>query len=56
MKTNAPKMITFLIALIVAIIGVVAKLVAIPFLSAHTFLIMLIAFVILALANLIKGL
>lgn len=56
MKLSAPKQITFLIALIVAIVGIVAQIITIPFLSVHTFLIVLVAFIILALGTFLKGL
>jgi len=59
MRLNAPKKITFWIALIVAVIGVVAKLITIPFLgflTTYSFLIVVIAFVLLALGNYVKGL
>jgi threonine/homoserine/homoserine lactone efflux protein len=56
MKLSAPKQITFWIAVIVAVIGVIAGLVSIPVLSGFAFWIVVIAFIILAAANLLEGL
>lgn len=56
MRLSAPKQMTFWISLIIAIIGVVAEfVVTIPFLSTYTFIIMIIAFVLLGLGTFIKG-
>ena len=56
MTLKAPKQITFLIAVAIAAVGIVLKLVNIPSLSGHPGWVELIAFVVLALGNLIKGL
>jgi threonine/homoserine/homoserine lactone efflux protein len=56
MKLSEPKQITFWIALIVAIVGVLASLVTIPVLSGIAFWLVVIAFIILAAGNLMKGL
>ncbi len=65
MKLKAPKQITFWIAVIVAAIGVIIKLLGIPpfsglvdaaGLAAYPGWLLLIGFVILALGNLVKGL
>jgi hypothetical protein len=56
MKLSAPKQITFWVAVVVAVVGVIASLVTIPVLSGIAFWIVVVAFVILALGNLIKGL
>jgi hypothetical protein len=56
MKLTAPKQITFWIAVAIAALGVVAKLVSIPALSAYPGWLVAIAFVLLALGNLLKGL
>ncbi len=56
MKLSAPKQITFWIAVVIAVLGVIAKLVAIPMLSAYPGWLLLIAFVVLAAGNLIEGL
>jgi cytochrome c oxidase subunit IV len=56
MNLSAPKQITFWIAVIVAVVGVVAYLVTIPVLSGIAFWLVVVAFVILAAGNLIEGL
>jgi predicted membrane channel-forming protein YqfA (hemolysin III family) len=56
MRLKAPKQITFWIAVAIAVVGIVLKLVNIPPLSGHPGWVELIAFVVLALGNLIKGL
>jgi hypothetical protein len=56
MKLKAPKMITFGIAVIVAVIGIIAKLVTIPVLTGLAGWLILIAFVILTLGVLLRGL
>jgi len=56
MKLSAPKQITFWIAVVIAAVGVIAKLVAIPVLAAFPGWLILIAFVVLALGVMIEGL
>jgi hypothetical protein len=56
MKLTPPKHITFWIAVIVAILGIIANFVTIPVLSGFSFWLVVIAFVILALGNMIDGL
>ena len=56
MKLHAPKQITFWIAVAIAVIGIVLKLVAVPPLSGHPGWVELIAFAVLAAGTLIKGL
>ena len=56
MKLSAPKDITFWIAVVVAVIGVIASLVTIPVLSGFAFWLVVIAFIILAAGNLVDGL
>jgi hypothetical protein len=51
-----PKVVTFIIAVILAALGVVAKFVAIPFVSDYYFWFVVAGFVLLALASLFKGL
>ena len=55
MKFSAPKQATWLLALLVAIVGVVAHFVAIPGLSQYDFWVVLIAFVLLFLGTILKG-
>jgi hypothetical protein len=55
LKLKKPKTVTFWIAVIVAVIGIIAELVKIPVLSGFAFWLVVIAFVILLLGNLIDG-
>ena len=56
MKLSAPKQITFWIAVVIAVVGVIAKLVSIPVISGFPGWLLLVAFVVLAAGNLIEGL
>ncbi len=56
MSLSAPKQVTWWIALIVGVVGIVASLTTIPVLSAYAFWLVVIAFVLLLLASLLKGL
>jgi len=55
MKLSAPKVVTFWVSVALAALGLLAFLVTIPFLSGFAFWIVLIAFIILLLGTLIKG-
>ena len=55
MKLSAPRQITFWIAVIVALVGVIASLVTIPVLSGFAFWIVVLGFIILAVGNLMEG-
>jgi hypothetical protein len=55
-RTKQPHHYTFLIALILAILGIVSTQVQLGFLSAHSFWLVAAAYVVLALGNLIDGL
>ena len=56
MKLSAPKQVTFWIAVVIGLIGVVASIVPIPVVSPFAFWVVVLGFVILALANLLEGL
>jgi hypothetical protein len=56
MKLSAPKAGTFWLALIVAGLGFLSKLVSIPVLSPYAFWLVVIGFVILLLGTMVKGL
>ena len=56
MKLNAPKKNTWIIAVVIGVVGIIAKFVAIPFLSINAFWLVVIAFVLLSLATYLKGL
>lgn len=55
MNLSKPKNVTFIIAVIVALVGIVAQLVTIPVLSGFAFWLVVIAFLILAAGNLFEG-
>jgi hypothetical protein len=56
MKLNAPKKNTWLVAVVIGVVGIIAKFVAIPFISIYAFWLVVVAFVLLALATYLKGL
>jgi hypothetical protein len=56
MKLQAPKNITFWIAVILAVLGFLGKLITIPFISTYDFWFVLVGFVLLVLGVLVKGL
>lgn len=56
MKLSAPKKLIFLICVIVAVVAIIGSFVAIPVVSGISFWLMTGAFVLLALANVLKGL
>ncbi|MEW5717605.1 MAG: hypothetical protein AB1817_03165 [Chloroflexota bacterium] len=56
MKLSAPKQMTFWVAVVVGLIGLVAGIVPIPMVSPFAFWIVVIGFVILALGNMLEGL
>lgn len=55
MNLSAPKQITFWIAVVVALVGILANFVTIPVLSSIAFWLVVLAFVILAIGNLAEG-
>jgi len=55
MKLSRPKQITFWIAVILAVLGVIASLVTVPVLSGFAFWLVVIGFVVLAAGNLLEG-
>lgn len=57
MTLSSPKMITWVIALILGLIGILANLVALPVVSATVgFWLLVIAFLLLLVASVVKGL
>ena len=53
---NPPKQVTWLIALLIALVGVIAHFVAIPVLSGVSFWLVLVACLLILVANVMKGL
>jgi heme/copper-type cytochrome/quinol oxidase subunit 1 len=56
MQLSAPKQITWWIAVVVGVLGILATLVTIPVLSGFAFWLVVIGFLLLAVATLIEGL
>lgn len=56
MKLTPPTQNVFYLSLLIAAAGVLGALVSIPFLSGNSFWLVLLAYVVLALSNLLKGL
>ena len=57
MKMNAPKNITWTIAVVIGLLALIGNYVAvIPFVTANAFILVTVAFVLLALGCLLKGL
>lgn len=56
MNLSAPKQVTFIVAAIPAIVGLLGSLIAIPVISPLAFWLVLVGFVVLALGNLVDGL
>ena len=56
MKLSAPKQITWIVALVLAIVGIIAQLVTIPVLSGLAFWIVVVAVILLLVATYIDGL
>jgi len=52
---NAPKQITVIIAVILAVVALVGYFVAIPFVSAYAFWILCVGFLVLLAGNIFKG-
>jgi hypothetical protein len=55
MRLNPPKKIVFYISVVLAVVGLIASLVTIPFLSGFAFWLVLVAYILLALGNVLKG-
>jgi hypothetical protein len=55
-KTSAPKQITWIIAIIVGLLGIIGHFVAIPFASMNSFWLVTVGFILLALGTLLKDL
>lgn len=55
MKTNAPKQVTWWVAVIIGAAGILANFVTIPVLSGFSFWLVAIGFILLALATVLRG-
>ncbi len=55
MKANAPTKVTLLVAVVLAVFGVIGKFIAIPFVSEYAFYLLLAGFVVLLLGCILKG-
>jgi hypothetical protein len=55
MNLSAPKNVTFWVAIVLGVLGILGTLVSIPLVSTYSFLLVVIAFVLLALGALLKG-
>lgn len=55
MKLSAPYIVTFWIAVILVIVGVLAYLGTIPGFSTYAFGLVVVGFIVLALGNMVKG-
>ncbi len=56
MKLNAPKQVTFIVALVLAVLGFLGGLITIPVITGLSFWLLVVGFVLLALGNLLEGL
>jgi hypothetical protein len=56
LKLSAPKQVTFWVAVVIGLIGLIAGIVPIPVVSPFAFWVVVLGFVILALGNLLEGL
>jgi hypothetical protein len=56
MRLNAPKNVTWWIAVVVGVLGILGSFTSLPLVSDNSFLFVVIGFVLLALATLLKGL
>jgi len=55
MKLNAPKQVTWWIAVVLGVLGLIGTFVAIPFVSGYAFWFVFVAFLLLALATFLEG-
>ena len=56
MNLCAPKQLTFWLALILGVLGILGTFVTIPFATTYAFWLLVVGFVLLALGNLMEGL
>jgi heme/copper-type cytochrome/quinol oxidase subunit 1 len=56
MKLSAPKQVTFIVAVVIALLGLLGSFVAIPMISGYSFWLVVVGFIILAAATMMEGL
>jgi hypothetical protein len=56
MRLSRPKVITWWIAVVFGVLGILGSFISIPLVSSYTFFFVVVGFVLLALATLLKGL
>ncbi len=56
MNLSAPKQLTFWLALILGVLGILGTFITIPFVTTYVFWLLVVGFVLLALGNLMEGL
>lgn len=56
MKLTPPTQVTFLIALILGVLGIVGKFISLPLISPHAFWLVVLGWLVLVLGNVMKGL
>lgn len=56
MKLSAPKNVTFWVAVVLGVLGILGSLVTIPVISGFAIWLLIVGFVLLALANMMEGL
>jgi hypothetical protein len=55
MRTNAPHLVTWVIAVVIGVLGIVTKFVDIPALPVSSFGLVMIGFIVLALGSVVRG-
>jgi hypothetical protein len=56
MKLNRPKDITFIVAAVLAVLGLIGAIASVPVLTAYSFWLVVIGFIVLAAGNMVAGL
>lgn len=56
MTTNAPKFVTWVVGVVIGALGILAHFVSIPFVTVYQFWFLVVGFLVLALATVVKGL
>ena len=56
MKLSAPKVVTWVVAVVAGVLGILGNFISLPFVSDYTFFLVSVGFVLLALATYLKDL